>query len=137
MVGQTLAHYRILEKIGAGGMGEVYLAEDEKLDRKVALKVLPAELAHSDERRARFEREAKVVAALNHPNLVTLHSVEEVDGVHFITMELVRGKTLAALVPLLRHFGLLIDESIDAGSSGNETTSLDSVGPVAGASSGR
>ena len=99
MLGHTLAHYKILEKIGSGGMGDVYLAEDTKLDRNIALKVLPAELAESDERRARFEREAKAIAALNHPNIITVHSVEEADGVHFITMELVKGKTLAELLP--------------------------------------
>ena len=99
MIGQTLAHYKILEKIGSGGMGEVYLAEDTKLDRKVALKVLPPEMAESEERRAWFKREAKAIAALNHPNIVTVHSVEEADGVHFITMELVQGKTLTELIP--------------------------------------
>ena len=99
MIGTTLAHYKILEKIGSGGMGEVYLAEDTKLDRKVALKVLPLELAESEERRARFTREAKAIAALNHPNIVTVYSVEEEDGVHFLTMELVRGKTLSELLP--------------------------------------
>ena len=99
MVGRTLSHYRILEKIGSGGMGEVYLAEDTKLDRKVALKVLPPELAESEERRARFTREAKAIAALNHPNIVTVYSVEEAEGVHFITMELVKGKTLTELLP--------------------------------------
>ena len=77
-------------------MGEVFLAEDTKLDRKVALKVLPPELAESEERRARFTREAKAVAALNHPNIVTVHSVEEDDGTHFITMELVKGKRTAS-----------------------------------------
>ncbi len=99
MVGRTLSHYKILEKIGSGGMGDVYLAEDTKLSRRVALKVLPADLAKDEDRRARFEREAKAVAALNHPNIVTLHSIEESDGVHFITMELVRGKTLAERLP--------------------------------------
>lgn len=94
-----LAHYEILEKIGSGGMGEVYLARDTKLDRHVALKVLPPELAGSAERRERFEREAKAIAALNHPNIVTVHSVEEADGIHFITMELVRGKRLTELIP--------------------------------------
>jgi serine/threonine protein kinase len=99
MIGQTVAHYKILEKIGSGGMGDVYLAEDTTLDRKVALKVLPPELADNIDRRARFAREAKAVAALNHPNIVTLHSVEEAGGVHFITMELVKGKTLAEILP--------------------------------------
>ena len=97
--GTELAHYKILEKIGAGGMGEVYLAHDTKLDRKIALKVLPLELAESEERRARFKREAKAIAALNHPNIVQVYSVEEADGVHFITMEHVTGKTLSAALP--------------------------------------
>ena len=99
MVAQTLSHYRILEKIGAGGMGDVYLAEDTTLERRVALKILPPELAQSDERRARFTREAKALAALSHPNIVTVYSVEHDGGVHFITMELVNGKTLAELLP--------------------------------------
>jgi serine/threonine protein kinase len=99
VIGQTLAHYKILEKIGQGGMGAVYLALDTKLDRKIALKVLPPELAESEERRTRFKREAKAIAALNHPNIITIHSVEEVDGIHFITMELVKGKTLTQLIP--------------------------------------
>lgn len=73
-------------------MGDVYLAEDTTLDRKVALKVLPPELAQSEDRRARFKREAKAIAALNHPNIVHVYSVEEAGGVHFITMELVKGR---------------------------------------------
>jgi serine/threonine-protein kinase len=96
-VQRVLGHYRILEKLGAGGMGEVYLAEDSKLGRKVALKVLPPELAASPERLSRFESEAKAVAALNHPSIVTVHSVEEADGVRFITMELIQGKTLGSV----------------------------------------
>lgn len=94
LIGSTLSHYRILERLGAGGMGEVYLAEDEKLGRRVALKVLPRELARHPERLARFRREARTVAALNHPNIVTLHSTEEARGLHFLTMELVEGVTL-------------------------------------------
>ncbi len=97
--GTCLAHYEILESIGKGGMGEIYLAEDSKLDRKVALKVLPPELAEDEGRRARFQREAKALAALNHANIITIHSVEEADGIHFITMELVKRKTLADLIP--------------------------------------
>ena len=89
MIGKTLAHYEIVEKIGAGGMGEVYRATDTKLGRDVALKVLPPDLTGDATRRQRFEREARSVAALNHPNVITLHSVEEIDGVHLITMELV------------------------------------------------
>jgi serine/threonine protein kinase len=99
MIGQTVAHYKILEKIGSGGMGDVYLAEDTTLDRKVALKILPPDLIGDAEHRARFTREAKALAALNHPNIVTVHSVEEAGGVHFITMELVKGQTLAAMLP--------------------------------------
>jgi len=99
VIGRTLAHYTILEKVGAGGMGEVYRARDTRLSRDVAVKVLPPELASDPERRARFEREAAVVAALNHPNIVTLHSVEEDAGVHFITMELVHGRTLSDVIP--------------------------------------
>jgi Tol biopolymer transport system component/predicted Ser/Thr protein kinase len=96
---KKLLHYEILHLIGKGGMGDVYAAEDTKLGRKVALKILPSEMAADPERRARFDREAKAVAALNHPNIVTIHSVEEADGVHFITMELVEGKTLSELIP--------------------------------------
>jgi eukaryotic-like serine/threonine-protein kinase len=99
LIGRTLSHYKILEKIGSGGMGDVYLAEDTDLARQIALKVLPPDLAESEERRARFQREAKAVAALNHPHIVTVYSVEEAEGVHFITMELVRGKTLSELIP--------------------------------------
>ena len=91
--GQTLSHYRIERQIGEGGMGAVFLAEDTKLGRKVALKVLPAAMASDEDRLARFQREAKPVAALSHPNIVTLYSVEEEDGVHFITMEFVEGQT--------------------------------------------
>jgi len=94
-----LGHYTILRSLGKGGMGEVYLAEDTKLGRRVALKVLPPEVAADPERRTRFEREARAVAALNHPNIVTVHSVEEADGIDFITMELVDGKTLTELLP--------------------------------------
>jgi len=99
VIGKTLAHYKVVGSLGKGGMGEVYVAEDSKLQRRVALKVLPKEMAADPERRARFEREARAVAALSHPNIVTVHSVEEADGVHFITMELVEGKTLAKMLP--------------------------------------
>ena len=98
LVGHTVSHYQILDRLGSGGMGDVYLANDTKLSRKVALKVLPPGLAASKELRARFEREAKAVAALNHPGIVHVYSIEEADGVHFITLELVQGKTLSALI---------------------------------------
>ncbi len=94
MNGKTLAHYRIVKKIGAGGMGEVYRATDTTLDRDVALKVLPPEVAANPERIKRFRREARTVAALNHPHIVTLFSVEEDAGTHFLTMELVEGPGL-------------------------------------------
>ena len=99
MLGHTLAHYRINTAIGAGGMGEVYRATDMKLGRDVALKILPPDVASDPERLARFQREARAVAALNHPNVVTLYSVEESDGVHFLTMELIEGQPLDRLIP--------------------------------------
>ncbi len=105
--GQALSHYKILEKIGAGGMGEVYRAYDTRLEREVAVKVLPEAFAADPERLARFEREAKSIAALSHPNIVVIHSVEESDGLHFLTMELVEGKTLTHSI---RKNGLPLDQ---------------------------
>ena len=99
MIGTTLHHYRILSKIGEGGMGEVYLAEDTKLQREVALKILPRDMASDPERLQRFQREARAVAALNHPNVVTIYAVEEAERLHFLTMEFVEGKTLTHLIP--------------------------------------
>ena len=99
MVGTTLSHYRVLELLGRGGMGEVYAAEDLKLRRRVALKVLPVETAENPERRRRFEREAQAVASLNHPGIVTIYSVEHDAGRSFLTMELVEGRTLEQAVP--------------------------------------
>ena len=95
---EQLNHYRILGPLGKGGMGEVFVAEDTKLHRKVALKVLPALMAADPERRQRFEREAQAVAAINHPNIVTIHSVEEAEGVPFLTMELLEGKSLSEIL---------------------------------------
>jgi serine/threonine protein kinase len=92
--GTVLGHYRITSPLGKGGMGEVYAAEDTKLHRTVALKILPPSVAADPERRRRFEREAQAVAALNHPNIVTIYSVEEAGGVVFLAMEAVDGRTL-------------------------------------------
>jgi len=97
--GSRLGPYEVVAPIGAGGMGEVYRAKDTKLGREVALKVLPAELSASADMLSRFRREARAVAALNHPHVVTIHSVEEADGVHFLTMELIEGQPLTALIP--------------------------------------
>jgi TolB-like protein/predicted Ser/Thr protein kinase len=99
VIGRTLAHYRITAAIGAGGMGEVYRATDTKLGRDVALKVLPAEMASDPERRERFQREAKALAALDHSGIVGVYSVEEASGVHFLTMQLVEGQGLDRLIP--------------------------------------
>ena len=99
MIGETLSHYRITGKLGEGGMGEVYLAEDTELDRKVAIKVLPGELSEDPERLERFKREAKAVAALNHPNIVTIYSIEENQGRRFLIMELVEGESLDRVLP--------------------------------------
>jgi tetratricopeptide (TPR) repeat protein len=96
MIGKTLAHYEILDQVGHGGMGEIYRARDTRLNREVALKVLPSEMALDPENQKRFEQEARAVAALKHPNIVTIYSVEQADGIHFLTMELIEGRTLAA-----------------------------------------
>jgi serine/threonine protein kinase/WD40 repeat protein len=98
MVGMWLNHYRLTKALGSGGMGEVYLAEDTHLKRNVAIKILPQSLASDADRRERFEREAQAVAALNHPNIVTIHSVEHAGETHFMTMEFVEGQTLGALI---------------------------------------
>jgi Tol biopolymer transport system component len=97
--GRTLLHYRLVEKIGEGGMGVVWRAADTTLDREVAIKFLPEELAGDPDRLTRFEREAKAVAALNHPGIVTIHAVEHVENLHFIVMELVQGRPLSELIP--------------------------------------
>ena len=94
MVGKTISHYKILSKLGAGGMGEVYLAEDTRLDRKVALKFLPLHFTADTESLARFEREAKATAALNHPNIITVHEIGDHENQTFIAMEYVHGESL-------------------------------------------
>jgi len=99
LVGRSIGSYQILESLGSGGMGQVYLALDKRLDRRVALKVLPPEMASHPEKIKRFEREAQAVASLSHPGIVTLHSIEEADGLRFLTMELVEGETLSKAIP--------------------------------------
>jgi serine/threonine protein kinase len=94
LIGRTLSHYEVTAKLGEGGMGEVYRATDTTLKREVALKVLPAEMASSPGRLERFQREAEAIAGLNHPNIVTIYSVEHGEGFHFLTMELIDGESL-------------------------------------------
>ena len=99
MIGQTLSHYQILEKLGEGGMGVVYKARDNHLDRPVAIKVLPAEKVADPDRKHRFVQEAKAASALNHPNIVTIYDIDQAGGVDFIAMEYVAGKPLDDLIP--------------------------------------
>src|SRR5437762_4425656 len=99
MIGRVIFHYRILDKLGEGGMGVVYKAQDTHLDRFVALKILPPEKVADPERKRRFVQEAKSASALNHPNIITIHDISSDDGVDFIVMEYVAGKTLDQLIP--------------------------------------
>ena len=99
MIGESLGPYHVVSKLGEGGMGDVYRARDSRLQREIALKILPAALAADPAHVERFRREARAVAALTHPNIVTIHSVEEADGVHFLTMELIEGRPLDRELP--------------------------------------
>ena len=119
MIGQTISHYKILEKLGEGGMGVVYKAEDTKLDRLVALKFLPAHLAASEQDKARFVQEAKAASSLNHPNVCTIHDIQEHDGQMFIVMEFVDGQTLRQKLPSITQskaidVGIQIAEGLSA-----------------------
>ena len=98
LVGQNLGHYRLLSTLGIGGMGEVYLAEDTKLERKIALKLLPAQFSEDKERKKRFEQEAKAISTLNHPNIITLYGIERIEDLNFIATEFIDGKTLRELI---------------------------------------
>jgi serine/threonine-protein kinase len=110
LIGRTLGHYRIVDKIGEGGMGEVYRAHDERLDRDVAVKVLPAAVAEDAQRLARFEREAKLLASLSHQNVATLHGLEEHEGQRFLVMELADGETLAERI---KRGPIVVDDALE------------------------
>ncbi len=121
MVGKTIAHYKVLEKLGKGGMGEVWKARDQKLGREVAIKTLPEEFARDEERLARFKREAKLLASLNHPNVAAIYGLEEDNRTRFLVLELVEGETLAERlksgpIPVEESLGLALQiaEALEA-----------------------
>jgi serine/threonine protein kinase len=112
-IGETpvvrIGRYKLIKKIGAGGMGEIYLGEDERLNRKVALKLLPAQFTQDADRVRRFELEAKAASALNQPNIITIYEIGEEDGVHYIATEYIQGQTLRQLMA----DGLTIEKTLD------------------------
>ena len=121
MIGQVVSHYKITSRLGSGGMGVVYEAEDSRLGRKVALKFLPAELARDEAALERFNREAKAASALNHPGICTVYDVGQHEGRHFIAMELLEGETLAERIrkgpfqlPQLLELGIQFADALES-----------------------
>ncbi|HEY8713308.1 MAG TPA: serine/threonine-protein kinase, partial [Thermoanaerobaculia bacterium] len=124
MIGRTLSHYRVTAKLGSGGMGVVYEAEDTTLGRHVALKFLPVEFAQDAAMLERFQREARAASALNHPGICTVHAIDQHEGQHFIAMELLEGRTLSERIrsgpfdlPQLLDLGIQMADALESAHS--------------------